>query len=281
MMPPKRSYPKNKFSQTNVVMDFGIIAFLALIFTVTTVHLKWLTLTAAITAALIGLGIYYAGGWQWLLPLLLFFGSSSILSSIGKNLKHRLRYEFAKSSKRDAAQVLANSAVSLIFVILQIIQPDTENYLLYICAIAAANADTWSTELGVLSASEPRLITDFSRVAKGRSGAVTVLGTVAAFSGSFFIAVSSLLFFHISYYNLLLLTVAAFAASFIDSFLGATIQAQYTDNKTAMITERKYDQQGKPNSLLSGFRWLNNDLVNLLAILCAPLFYLLFIKIHP
>ena len=121
----------------------------------------------------------------------------------------------------------------------------------------------------------------FSLVETGRSGAVSILGTVAAVAGSLLIIMSSMFFVHISLYNLLLLTFSAFLASVIDSFLGATIQAQYIDSETSKITERRYDTQGGLNSLLRGYRWMDNDLVNFLAILSAPLFYLLFIKILP
>ena len=63
--------------------------------------------------------------------------------------------------------------------------------LAYFGAIASANADTWATELGVLSRTPPRLITTGKPVAPGTSGGVTWYGTVAALAGSAFIGVAA------------------------------------------------------------------------------------------
>ena len=51
-------------------------------------------------------------------------------------------------------------------------------------ALAAVNADTWSTELGVLSSGRPRLITSLKPVEKGTSGGVSLVGTLAALAGA-------------------------------------------------------------------------------------------------
>ncbi len=55
--------------------------------------------------------------------------------------------------------------------------------------MAAVTADTWATELGVLAAQPPRLITTGRRVAPGASGGVTPAGTLAALAGAGFIGV--------------------------------------------------------------------------------------------
>ena len=48
---------------------------------------------------------------------------------------------------------------------------------------AAANADTWSSELGILSKSPPFLITTFKPVPPGTNGAISILGLLAAIAG--------------------------------------------------------------------------------------------------
>ena len=58
---------------------------------------------------------------------------------------------------------------------------------------AAVAADTFSSELGILSKSKPRLITswDLREVPPGTNGGVSLEGTLAGFLGSFTIAVTA------------------------------------------------------------------------------------------
>lgn len=58
---------------------------------------------------------------------------------------------------------------------------------------AAVAADTFSSELGILSKGKPRLLTswNFREVPPGTNGGVSTLGTLAGFLGAFFIALTS------------------------------------------------------------------------------------------
>lgn len=58
---------------------------------------------------------------------------------------------------------------------------------------AAVAADTFSSELGILSNSKPRLLTswNFREVPPGTNGGITFIGTMAGFLGAFTIATTS------------------------------------------------------------------------------------------
>ena len=60
---------------------------------------------------------------------------------------------------------------------------------------AAVAADTFSSELGILSKSKPRLLTSwtFRRVPPGTNGGVTLEGKLAGFAGAFVIALTSVI----------------------------------------------------------------------------------------
>ncbi|KAA3617463.1 MAG: DUF92 domain-containing protein [Calditrichaeota bacterium] len=265
--------------ESEVQQQFIEATIFAILFSGLTFKFKLLTLDGSISAALVAILIYGFGSWEFTIPLLLFFFSSSILSKTGKNLKHQFKLVFEKSSKRDGKQVFANGGIAVIWATSYFFYPSELIYYFYIVSVAAANADTWATELGVFSKSKPRLITTFLPVEKGRSGGISLTGSFASLMGSFVVSLTGLwmtvdLFTNLNL--LLFLTLAGFFASFVDSFLGATLQAQYMNTKTNQITEKALNIQNEKNKLISGYAWLDNDLVNFLSILTAPLFYFLF-----
>ena len=103
---------------------------------------------------------------------------------------------------------------------------------IFVGAMAAVTADTWATEIGVLSASPPRLITTLRPVAAGTSGGITPLGTLAALAGGVFIGVSAWLLAALGGQpgGVLLLAVGSVVgvvSALFDSLLGATVQRVY------------------------------------------------------
>jgi len=64
-------------------------------------------------------------------------------------------------------------------------------------------------------------------------------------------------------------------ASFVDSFFGATLQAQYYDPIREKVTERTHsiasDGSQVENRLLKGYPLVNNDLVNTLCALSGSM----------
>jgi uncharacterized membrane protein len=131
--------------------------------------------------------------------------------------------------------------------------------------MAAVNADTWATELGVLSRKPPRLITNGRIVERGASGAVTLVGYLAALAGAVLIGLGAALFTpELPALGLLaVIIVGGLAGSTFDSFLGATVQAIYTCPHCQKETERHpLHHCGTQTALARGWPWLNNDLVN-------------------
>jgi uncharacterized protein (TIGR00297 family) len=149
--------------------------------------------------------------------LLAFFVSSSLLS--------------AKGAQRNERQVLANGGVAAFAALLG-------NWAAFGGAIAAATADTWATEIGRLSRTPPRLISNGTRVPAGTDGGITLLGTVGGIAGAGFIAGLAWVF---APRVAVAVAVAGVFGMLLDSLLGATVQG--------------------------AFRWLDNDAVNLAATL--------------
>ena len=134
-------------------------------------------------------------------------------------------------------------------------------------SLAAVNADTWATELGVLNPTQPRMITNLGkRVEKGTSGGISFLGTLASLLGAAVIALPAAFLSPAGtlppvYW--LLITASGLAGSLFDSFLGATVQAMYycpTDRKET--EKHPLHTCCTPTVHIRGWKWLENDLVN-------------------
>jgi uncharacterized membrane protein len=158
--------------------------------------------------------------------------------------------------------------------------------LLFLAALAAVNADTWATEIGGLSRARPLLLSTFKRVAPGTSGAVSWLGLFGALLGAAVIPLSAwlawpsrstLLFWRIDAAEMLTVAWAGFVASFADSVLGASVQAQYQCARCGAVSERR-EHCGRPAVLRRGWRWVTNDVVNFAASVLGVLFAWLLLR---
>ncbi len=245
-----------------------------------------LSRSGVLGAIITGTLIFGFGGLTAGLLLIAFFVSSSLLSHYKANsTRKRLAAEqFDKGRQRDLGQALANGGAAAGLAVLSWLAQDQPAlagalYAAMVGALATVNADTWATELGVLSATSPRLITRLSRrVLPGTSGGVTPLGIGAALGGAAFIAVCYVVFIALeqalasggqtpsmAWAIAIGATVAGLAGSLFDSLLGATVQAMYYSDRRGKETEKARERDGTPNRLIRGWPWLNNDWVNFLA----------------
>jgi len=225
-----------------------------------------LSLSGALGATLTGGLIFGLGGIPWAVLLLTFFISSSGLSRAFARNKSTLGEKFSKGSQRDIGQVLANGGLGASLAVAYAVFPDQDwSWIAFAGAMAAVNADTWATEVGVLSRRPPRLITNGRVVERGASGAVSLVGYLAALAGAALIGLGAVLFSPRpwTWEMVLVLALGGLAGSTFDSFLGATVQAIYYCPQCQKETERHpFHLCGVPTSLVRGWPWLNNDLVN-------------------
>ncbi len=234
-----------------------------------------LSRNGALAAALSGGIIFGLGGLTWAVILLTFFISSSMLSRAFSNRKSSLNEKFAKGHQRDWGQVLANGGLGTLLVMITMIYPEKNlTWMAYIGAMAAVNADTWATELGVLNPGMPKLITSGKLVEKGSSGAISLYGCLAAFGGAAFIGLMSVLVrFEQSPWQVFMIVIfGGLLGSTVDSILGATIQAIYFCPSCNKETERHpLHICGTGTVHYRGWQWLNNDWVNFICSLVGGL----------
>ncbi len=220
--------------------------------------------SGALAAAFTGTIIFGIGGWEWAILLLTFFITSSALSRAFKKRKQGLDEKFSKGHERDAGQVFGNGGIATLFAALHLFFPnELWPWLGFAAALAAVNADTWATELGVLNPHPPRMITNLNKIVeKGTSGGISLIGTLASLTGSALIAfLASLLTDSWSLFPLI--TFSGLAGSLFDSLLGGTVQAMYYCPADKKETEKHpLHTCGSQTVHIRGWKWLDNDWVN-------------------
>nr|MDO8112354.1 DUF92 domain-containing protein [Candidatus Sigynarchaeota archaeon] len=241
-----------------------------------------LTRQAALAAFAIGLTLWMIEP-LFFVVLFVFFASSSLLSKLNAQKKKTAQDKAAKGSTRDVHQVLANGSIGLVMAIIYAIAlfavlPSWISHAAIfssIAAIAAPNADTWATEVGMMSAKKPRWILDLHvQVETGTSGGVTLRGTTAAVAGALLVMIAGALIGMLS--GLINLLVAkewilvgiagamGFLASLVDSVIGATVQGTFQCQTCGKETEKRI-HCSLPTRLVRGKGMIDNDVVNFLA----------------
>ena len=229
-------------------------------------YLKAITVEAFLVAAVMGFFIHLFGGWLSFCSLILFFCIGSIVSVIGKREKRGYDFVNEHHGPRVIAQVLANAMPALIFSVLYYFTNNDVFLLAVIICFAADSADTFSSELGMLSGRQPVSIITFKPIQRGLSGGVTTLGFAGAFIGAF--CISLIAYPHFGIWGQVIVVIAGLFDSVLDSVLGAAFQAKYIcrTNEEARYTERQV-LDGSTLELIHGYRWMNNDMVNFLSVL--------------
>ncbi|KAI1442567.1 integral membrane protein DUF92-domain-containing protein [Annulohypoxylon stygium] len=224
----------------------------------------------------------------WNLPfvlLVVFFLAGTRVTKIKADVKASLTLHSQGSTggegPRTHVQVLANSLMASILTLLHAYQLHTRRNAVLshreipqgsfcykwggdilvvgiIANYAAVCADTFSSELGILSRTSPRLITSWSlrKVPRGTNGGVTLWGLVAGLLGSMIIVAAALMFLPFCGEDTLGrigggerwtmnqkatlawgLTIWGALGSLLDSFLGGWFQRSVRDVRSGKIVE--------------------------------------------
>jgi uncharacterized protein (TIGR00297 family) len=235
-------------------------ALFGLLIAIASYIVRFLTFSGSVATFILAVVVFGVGGWQWAVPMVAFFVLSSLLSKYGRARKERYDLLFEKSGTRDWAQVAANGCIAGAIVLASAAFPIYDFYPIYLGALAAATADTWGTEIGILSRGEPVSVLTFQRVSPGVSGAVSGNGSIGGAIGAAVIALAGYPWY-MEFRTTLVVVAAGIVGSLADSMLGATLQAQFACRVCGKTTERRL-HCGESTDLSRGIRWINNDVVN-------------------
>lgn len=236
-------------------MSLYVAAGAAALLAVTGARLRWLSAPGALAAAAVGTLVFWGAGVAGAVLLAFFFLSGSLLD-LGDGSR-------AAPPRRNAAQVLANGGVAAVAATL--IGAGTAAWPILVGALAAAQADTWATEIGRRRGGVPVLITTRTPVAPGTSGGVTGVGTWAGAIGALALAAVALAS-GVPWPAALAAIPAGIGGSAFDSWLGATVQARFRCGGCGTTTEAPAAHcAGRRMTLERGIVWVDNDVVNLAA----------------
>ncbi|KAJ1674676.1 hypothetical protein EV182_002793 [Spiromyces aspiralis] len=243
-----------------------------------------LSLSGCLAAVFVGMCTFTNDNLMFSVVLLTFFVTSSYWTKYGANIKKKIDADYVEGGQRSATQVFSNGLVgSLISVYYQVqfdgISPQDmtreQRHLCltliwaYIGFYAFCNADTWASELGVLSQSWPVLITTFKKVPPGTNGALSKLGLLASIAGGAAVGIAADVALFSQYfgaygsralpripYNM----VASFVGligSLVDSLLGALFQVSYLTNEHKVSLTKR----GDDTKVIAGRDVITNDQV--------------------
>lgn len=239
-----------------------------------------LTFSGVLASILIGGVALFLGGWDCFTILLAFLVLGVAFTKYRRGEKEQGALIQEKGGVRSWVNVLANGGPPAISIMLEHVFRMEVLPVFFLTAVCSAAADTLATEIGLLSSSKPRLITDLRRrVEKGFSGGVTLLGTVAGLLGSLVITLVSLTLYLANAPGMLSavsdfkrLTVACSTGGFlgmvIDSLLGATVQEAYVSKDGERMCE--HPEHGE-YVLIKGLKGFDNHVVNFVSSFLAGL----------
>lgn len=224
---------------------------------------RLLTLSGSLAAFLTGTIIFYSFQWKGLIILGVFFLTSSLLTKWKSEVKQDQNAEPSEDKKgRTAGQVSANGGTSVLAAIGAILIPDPVWLIMFAGAFATATADTWASEIGVLSKAKPFHLKEWRKVETGLSGAISPLGTFAAVLGA--AAIGGCFYFLYEPSTIMIcgiIMLAGFFGNIADTLFGAWFEQKFYCSTCKTETESKWHCQIETVRTF-GLPWVTNNLVN-------------------
>lgn len=208
-----------------MISNYWIIGIILLTAMLISVRAGKLNTSAALTGGVIGFLIFSGGGFTGIAMTGAFFILGTSATAWKISAKEKTGVAEANKGKRTAGQVLANAGVAAISGWLAWLYPFyTEVFQVMMSAsLAAATADTLSSELGNVYGRKYVNILSFKKDERGLNGVISMEGTLCGVAGSAVIACIYAVGFGWSKIFVWII-LAGTAGNVADSVLGATLE---------------------------------------------------------
>jgi uncharacterized protein (TIGR00297 family) len=249
-------------------LDFIIGILIIIILGVIGYKTKSLDLSGILFSAIIGTLVLIGGGLHWLAVIIVFFIISALFTKFRYDYKKSLGTAQEKGGARSWQNTVANGGIASFFAIMELTFGGSIFAIAFLGAVSSTAADTLATELGLLSKTQPRLITDpRKRVPAGTSGGVTLLGFFAAFLAALLIGSTALVFGvtdALSSRIIIATIIGGVIGSTADSVIGSTVQRLFRCEVCGKNSEELFHCD-KPTRKVRGVSFIENNAVNLIS----------------
>ncbi len=195
---------------------------------VLSVKTRKLTLQGALTAAVLGICLYLGAGYYGILMAAVLFLLSAMATSQKMAVKEALGAAEKNKGQRTAAQVLANVGTAGLLGLLCFFYPLKIDLfrLMMAASLAAAAADTISSEMGTVYGKRFYNIITLKKDQQGLDGVISLEGTLFGLAASTVIAAVYTLSFgwKTDFWRIIL---AGTIGNLADSVLGATLERKH------------------------------------------------------
>ena len=160
--------------------------------------------------------------------------------------------------------MFANGAWATVAILLFAVTQHRVFLVLSLVSMSAGFVDSLASDIGTLSKKTPYDLLRRTRVQKGVSGGVTLLGSVASAIGAVGFAVAIKLLCSLPWFSVFVIAGFLYVGCIADTVLGSLLQVKYrcvvcgriTEKETHCETQTQYER---------GIKHVNNDTVNLLS----------------
>jgi uncharacterized protein (TIGR00297 family) len=209
------------------LVDPAIDVLFAVAFALIAYGLGVLDRLGSLLAGVLAILILQTVGFVYLALLLAFVALGFAVTKLFWKRKEKLGVAEAKSGTRGWRNVAANGGVPAIIAAMTLLGFSREEVALgFLAAIATASADTFASELGVLSSRVYLITMPWKRVPAGTNGGVSNWGHLVALGGATIASVVGVLLLRIPFERVWIPVVAGWIGCQIDSVLGALFEEE-------------------------------------------------------
>lgn len=186
---------------------------------------RTVTIPGAITGACIGTLVVAGAGWPGWALLMLTFVTASACTRVGHARKASAGIGEDRGGRRGPGNAIANTGIAAWASAVAIGLPDpTPAWLVATAALATAGSDTVASEIGKAYGKTTWLVTRFTRVPPGTTGAVSLEGTLAGLLAAALLAGAGAWLGLVPAWTIGVIALAATLASLAEGVLGATLE---------------------------------------------------------